>query len=180
MKKKYSAGHVVYFHHLHDEREAETVTDKPDQWGEHEYEIEGKVRPMLVVGHGIKIDVGSATATDKHSPNSDCLIYKVKGRLCYLVLSLQSKIPEAARRHVENSGDLNTTEATPIKPKVFLTHHNLLSDKKTSHIDLRRTYLYPEQSVAKLNDQVIAKGVLDQIIKEMNFARLKPKTMWER
>ena len=180
MKKIYSAGHVVYFHHLHDEREAETVTDKPDQWGEHEYEIEGKVRPMLVVGHGIKIDVGSATATDKHSPNSDCLIYKVKGRLCYLVLSLQSKIPEAARRHVENSGDLNTLEATPIKPKVFLTHHNLLSDKKTSHIDLRRTYLYPEQSVAKANDHTIAKGVLDQVMKEMTIASLKPKTMWER
>jgi len=155
MRPMFRPGQAAYVHHLHDNRPAKVI-DGPDKNGERTFELEGKRRRMLVIALKPRIRVESAPPTQDHTGKNDCTYYRAKGRLGYLVLSLQSEPP----------------------PGRWLSYPDLIDAHKISYIELR-PLCYPEESIVEGSGfWNVQRAALDQIQKELTVGKLGYE--WDR
>lgn len=126
MREKHRGGDIVRFHHLHDDR-APTQVEGPDESGEYLYIVEGKARPMIVLGRIHRIWLETAKPTGEDTGVNDCKFYQAKGRVGYLVLALQNP----------------RSSLPPDVPRLLI--RNLAAGYDESIIDLR-VQCYPAES----------------------------------
>jgi hypothetical protein len=55
--------------------------------------VEGKSRPLLILGHCHRGYVETARRTDQRTINNECVWYELSSRLGYLVVPLRTKVP---------------------------------------------------------------------------------------
>jgi hypothetical protein len=134
MNQVFERGQAVHFNHLHNNRPCRIISG-PDECGDYLFEIEGKARPMLVLGQRPLVRVGTATNTERPSGRNECTFYEAKGRLGYLVVPVQHQKP----------------------PGGWLKYVSLLGDDEDSYVVLQ-CLCYPAESVAWKNQSPIRVG----------------------
>ena len=95
---------VVYCHHLHTQTTRKEIGG-PNKNDDYQVMVEGKKRPMLIIGQCYRIKVETAKDTrepsnpdDTGKPSRDCFWYQADARKAYWMLPLQSKVPYKYRR----------------------------------------------------------------------------------
>jgi hypothetical protein len=159
MIKEFEERRAVSFHHLHVEKPARRI-DGPDAQGKCIYEVEGKSRPMLILGRKDRIWAETAKITGICSGTKGCAIYRAEGSVGYLVLSLQSLAPP--------------------DPVPWLRIPNLLPSRPVSYVDLRIT-CYPADSADRTIDRTeefVSQGHFHHIRKELELRGLGYKPKW--
>jgi hypothetical protein len=96
-KSRYEQNDAVYFHCLHTSV-APRLKGELNADGTTYVEVEGKPRRMLILSADFfRIDVSTAQPTGKknrYSEKNVCDLYEAKAKIGYLVLPLQSKVPD--------------------------------------------------------------------------------------
>ncbi len=88
--KRFSAGHVVYFDHVHNDVPLEVVGS--DKHGEYYVRVEGKPRRMLILGCCFRVHLETVKDTKKRRGVGDEIyVYEAKAREGYVVVSLRSR-----------------------------------------------------------------------------------------
>jgi hypothetical protein len=83
----YRRGQVVYFHHLHSDKKPTRELELAEK-GNYTIDVEGKSRPMLVLGTMFRAKVEKASNTNQQAGANNCYWYRVEARKGYLVLPI--------------------------------------------------------------------------------------------
>jgi len=89
---------VVYIHNLHTDVKPRILHD-PDQSGKFVVEIEGKKRPVLVLGRHLRVSIATAKKSSHVPDDQGCHLYEAVAVEGYWVLPIQSKIPHGMEKY---------------------------------------------------------------------------------